>query len=71
MTRYTNIKTGKIIREFDQLITIDPEQVVKLTVGEGFEPSDISTFEKLWKILESENFIWSDLSKSNLENADI
>jgi len=52
------VKNGKNVEGWDFFITNDPQEVVNLTVGEEFKPSDINTFEKLWDIVMSPNFKW-------------
>ena len=51
------LKTGKIMREFDKFITTNPQEVVELAVGKGFDPSSIDNFERLWFLIHHPDFI--------------
>lgn len=51
------IKTGKLLKDFDKFITLDPNQVVSLAVGDKYNTNDINTFEKLWDLLNDDNYI--------------
>jgi len=57
------IKTGKLLREFDKFITLDPNVATRLAVGSEYSPNDINTFEKLWKITRSPEFVHKQKSK--------
>ena len=54
------IKTAKLLKDFDELITTNPQEVVDLAVGEGYEPESISTFERLWHLVNIGDFIHFD-----------
>ena len=54
------IKNGKNVIGTDHLITTNPQKVKELTVGTWYKLEDINTFEKLWEIILSPNFIWKD-----------
>ena len=54
------LKTGKIMREFDKFVTTNPQEVVELAVGKGYTPESIDTFERLWFLVNSSNFIYED-----------
>jgi hypothetical protein len=54
------VKNGKNDPNFDEFVTSNPQEVTELTVGEGYKPSDINTFEKLWAVIHSPNFKWKD-----------
>ena len=54
------IKTAKLLKDFDELITTDPQKATELAVGEGFDPSSISTFERLWHLINMGDFIHFD-----------
>ena len=54
------IKNGKNVIGTDHLITTNPQKVKELTVGTWYKLEDINTFEKLWEIVLSPNFIWKD-----------
>lgn len=47
----TILKTGKVLKEFDKLITQTPEEFVKIFFGENYSVDDISSFEKLYDIV--------------------
>lgn len=54
------VKTGKNVPDYDDFVTSNPQSVTELTVGEGYNPSDINTFEKLWAIIHTPNFKWKN-----------
>lgn len=54
------IKTAKLLKDFDELITTNPQEVVDLVVGEGYEPDSISTFERLWHLVNIGDFAHFD-----------
>ena len=54
------VKTGKNLTQYDQFVTSNPQEATELAVGEGYNPSDINTFEKLWTIVTSPGFKWID-----------
>jgi hypothetical protein len=54
------VKTGKLMKEFDQFITRDPQEVVNLTIGNKYSKEDIKTFENMWKIINKPDFIHKD-----------
>lgn len=51
------IETPKLLKNFDELITTNPQEVVDLIAGPGYTPESISTFERLWHIITRENYI--------------
>lgn len=51
------IKKAKLLKEHDKLITNDPLEATKLIVGKQYIPKDLSSFESIWKILNSHTFI--------------
>ena len=52
------IKTPKLLKDFDKLITTTPQEVVDLVAGPGYTPESISTFERLWHIITREGYIY-------------
>lgn len=53
-------KAGQILREFDKLITLDPQKVVEMAVGGEYGPEDIGSVESLWEIINSPDYIHRD-----------
>jgi len=51
------VKTAKLLKDFDELITNNPDEVVDLVVGEGYNVNSISTFEGLWHLVNIGDFI--------------
>ncbi len=47
----TILKSGKVLKEFDKLITNTPEEFVHLFFGEKYSVEDISSFEKLYDLV--------------------
>ena len=54
------VKNGKNVEGSDTLITYEPSEVIRMTVGSQYKISDIDTFEKLWNIVLSEDFKWKN-----------
>jgi len=54
------VKTGQLLRDFDKFVTINPQEVTELAVGNEYTPQSISTFERLWHIVTRDNFIHSE-----------
>ena len=54
------IKTPKLLKDFDKLITTNPQEVANLVAGPGYKPEDILTFEGLWSIVVDPNYIYAD-----------
>ena len=50
------VKTAKLLRDYDNLITREPQGVVDLLFNGSFTPSDIDTYEKLYGLLNSNSF---------------
>lgn len=50
------VKNAKLLKEFDELITDEPKELVNLLFKGDFEPDDINTYEKLKALLESPHF---------------
>lgn len=51
------VKTGKILRDFDKFVTLNPQEVVEMAVGKGFDAESIDTFERLWFLVNNSEFI--------------
>jgi hypothetical protein len=49
-------KTAELLKEYDKLITKEPQGVVDLLFNGGHKPSDIDTYEKLYSLLNSGDF---------------
>ena len=54
------VKNGKNVEGSDTLITYEPGETIRMTVGSQYRISDIDTFEKLWNIVLSEDFKWKN-----------
>jgi hypothetical protein len=52
------VKGGTNVNGSEYFVTDQPMEILDLTVGSQFIPSDIDTFEKLWHIVMSPNFKW-------------
>lgn len=52
------LKTAKKISE--EIITKNPDEIVKLLLGDDFKATDIMTFESLWKAIHSSKFKYKD-----------
>ena len=52
------VKNGKNVESSEMFVTNEPSEILDMTVGNEFIPSDIDTFEKLWDIVMSPNFKW-------------
>lgn len=50
------IKTAQILKEYDKLITKEPQGVVDLLFTGGYKPSDIDTYEKLYSLVTGGDF---------------
>jgi hypothetical protein len=55
------VKTAKLLHDYDKFITSTPTEVTKLAFGEGVVPADIMTFESIWALFMSKDFIHSEL----------
>jgi hypothetical protein len=54
------VKTGQLLKDFDKFVTTDPQEVTELAVGKGYTPESISTFERLWHLINREEFVHFD-----------
>jgi len=52
------VKNGYNVEGSELFVTDQPMEIIDMTVGNDFIPSDINTFEKLWDIVMSPNFKW-------------
>ena len=52
------VKNGKNVEGSERFVTDNPIEIIDMTVGNDYIPSDIDTFEKLWDIVMSSNFKW-------------
>lgn len=50
------VKTPSLIHDQDKFITSAPEDVTRFAMGEGVQPSDIMTFENIWKHFKGQSF---------------
>lgn len=61
---YFSEKTGKPIKNakttFKELVSRDPDEVVKLLFGEKFTVDDVDTFEHIMEVLQDPDFIMKD-----------
>ena len=48
-------------------VTNEPSEILDMTVGNQYIPSDIDTFEKLWDIVISPNFKWINKREGVIE----
>jgi len=60
-------KSGKVIKKHKTtkrvFLTSDPKTVAKILLGPGFKPSDMTTYEKVLKAINSEKFHWTKLRR--------
>lgn len=54
------VKTAKLLKDYDNLITKQPQDVVNLLFNGGHKPNDITTYEKLRSLIESGDFKFPD-----------
>jgi hypothetical protein len=52
------VKNGYNVEGSERFVTDNPMEIIDMTVGSEFIPTDIDTFEKLWDIVMSSNFKW-------------
>ena len=58
------IKTAQVLKEYDKLITKEPQGVVDLLFTGGHKPSDIDTYEKLYSLVTGGDFKYSSAVNS-------
>ena len=58
------VKTAKVLKEYDSLVTAQPQGVVDLLFNGGHKPSDINTYEKLKSLIDSNDFKYPSARKS-------
>jgi len=54
------VKTATILKEFDKFITSTPSEVVKTAFGSEVAPSNVMTFEDIWRHFIDPKFIHKD-----------
>lgn len=54
------VKTAKLLHDQDKFVTNTPEAVTEIAFGANIQPSDIMTFENIWKHFTDKNFIHKD-----------
>lgn len=54
------LKHGKKLKEFESLVSNDPENVMKFIFGDNYDPKDFISVEKLWKALHSNKWPWGE-----------
>lgn len=54
------VKTAKLLHDQDKFVTNTPEAVTEIAFGPNVQPSDIMTFENIWKQFTDKNFIHKD-----------
>ena len=54
------VKTAKLLHDQDKFVTNTPEAVTEIAFGPNVHPSDIMTFENIWKQFTDKNFIHRD-----------
>ena len=54
------VKTPKLLHDQDKFVTNTPEEVTKIAFGDSVHPSDIMTFENIWKHFTDPKFIHKD-----------
>lgn len=52
------LKNGKKLKEFESLITNDPDNVMRFIFGDNYDPKDFVSAERLWKALHSDKWPW-------------
>ena len=52
------LKNGKKLKEFEQLVSDDPETVMKFIFGDNYDKNDFKSVERLWKALHSDRWPW-------------
>jgi hypothetical protein len=60
-------KTPKLLHDQDRFITNTPEAVTEIAFGPNIKPSDIMTFENIWRHFTDKNFIHKDKFKQILD----
>jgi len=62
------VKTPKLLKDQDRFITNTPEVITELAFGPDVSPSDIMTFENIWKRVTDKKFIHRDKLDSILND---
>lgn len=51
------LKKAKLMKEYDKLITNNPQIATQMIIGLNYKPKDLNSFESIWKIIFKPNFI--------------
>ncbi len=62
------VKTPKLLKDQDRFISNTPEVITELAFGPNVSPSDIMTFENIWKRVTDKKFIHRDKLDSILND---
>lgn len=62
------VKNPKLLKDQDQFITNTPEIITEIAFGPGISPSDIMTFENIWKLTTDKKFLHRDKLDSILSD---
>jgi len=54
------LKNPKKIKELEELVANDPDNVMRFIFGDKFDPKDFNSVEALWKALHSDKWPWGD-----------
>jgi hypothetical protein len=54
------LKRAKTVPGTEKFITSDPQEFLDVTLGKGYTPGQVKTFESLWNIVKSPNFKYQD-----------
>ena len=61
------VKTAKLLKDQDKFIADTPEEVVRLAFGKNTVPKDVMTFESIWALINSNDFVHKHKIKDILE----
>ena len=61
-------KNPELLKQFDKFITNTPEAVTEVAFGPNVKPSDIMTFENIWRQFTDSKFIHKDKFDSILKD---
>ena len=62
------LKNPKTVSGSTEFITRDPQEFIEMILGKGFNENDVKTFEDVWSIVSSPDFIHSDKMESIKED---
>jgi hypothetical protein len=54
------VKNPYKIEGTESFITNDPQEFIDFALGKGYKPEDVKTFEQVFKIITSPNFVYKD-----------